>query len=264
MDRVGAGHQRGVQGRGHLGDRPRSRRTPRARRSSAARCPRHRLSFRVSSAVGSCRTTPSWVTQAPATTSSSKSGTNLPSSARSSAPAGWRRSGRRAGWRGPASATATSLPCPRPDAVADRRPRRAPSPRRCRRSRRPGRRRPSRAASPRPSSRVTSSGAGRPGTAAVVIRTSAAATYGASSSRCRCGAVLGHLARVAAGALERLEVEVDERGAHRADLVGRGGAHVVRLDDGTEPRARWRSPAARRRRRRAPAPRPAGPCRPRS
>ena len=48
-------------------------------------------------------------------------------------------------------------------------------------------------------------------------------------------AVLGHLAGVAAGALERLELEVDRLGAHRPDLLGGGGADVVRLDDGAEP-----------------------------
>ena len=82
-------------------------------------------------------------------------------------------------------------------------------PRRCRRTRRPGRPRPSRASSARPSRAVTSSGACRPGTAAVVISASAAAMYGASRSRCRCGAVLGHLAGVAAGALQGLELQLD-------------------------------------------------------
>ena len=51
------------------------------------------------------------------------------------------------------------------------------------------------------------------------------------------GAVLGHLACVAAGALERLELELDRHRAHRADLLGRRCPHVVRLDDRAEPLA---------------------------
>ena len=88
--------------------------------------------------------------------------------------------------------------------------------------------------------------------------------YGASSSRCRGGAVLGHLAGVAAGALQRLELELDRHGAHRADLLRGGRPDVVRLDDGTEPLGRWRSPGDRRRRRRGRPPRRAGRCRRRS
>ena len=51
-------------------------------------------------------------------------------------------------------------------------------------------------------------------------------------------AVLGHLAGVAAGALEGLEVEVDGLGAHRPDLLGGGRAHVVGPDDRAEPLGR--------------------------
>ena len=50
-----------------------------------------------------------------------------------------------------------------------------------------------------------------------------------------CRAVLGHLAGVAAGALEGVEVEVDGLGPHRPDLLGGGRAHVVGPDDGAEP-----------------------------
>ena len=49
------------------------------------------------------------------------------------------------------------------------------------------------------------------------------------------GAVLRQLARVAAGALDHVEAEVEEPGPHRLHLVGRGGPHVVGLDDGAEP-----------------------------
>ena len=137
------------------------------------------------------------------------------------APASWRR----------------RRPC-RPAAHAARRSTSspgAPRPRRCRRSRRPGRPPPSRAAYRRPCRAVTSSGAGRPGTAAVVISTSDSATYGASSSRWRTARSSRHLPGVAAGALDRLQVQLDEGGAHRAHLVGGGGPHVVGLDDGAEP-----------------------------
>jgi hypothetical protein len=48
-------------------------------------------------------------------------------------------------------------------------------------------------------------------------------------------AVLGHLAGVATGALERLELQRDRLGAHRGDLLRGGGPHVVRLDHGPEP-----------------------------
>ena len=82
---------------------------------------------------------------------------------------------------------------------------------------------------------VTSNGAGRPGTAAVVIRTSASARTARAARAGAAERVLGHLPRVAAGALERLQVQLDERRAHRAHLVGRAGSHVVRLDDGAEP-----------------------------
>ena len=53
---------------------------------------------------------------------------------------------------------------------------------------------------------VTSSGAGRPGTAAVVMTASLLPTYGVSSSTLLLGPLLGHLAGIAAGAFQRLEV----------------------------------------------------------
>ena len=52
------------------------------------------------------------------------------------------------------------------------------------------------------------------------------------------GALLGHLAGVAAGALEGVQLQVDGLGAHRADLLRGRGAHVVRLDDRAEPLGR--------------------------
>ena len=82
---------------------------------------------------------------------------------------------------------------------------------------------------------VTSSGAARPGTAAVVISDVGGGDVRREQLALALGAVLGHLAGVAAGALDGVEVEVDERGAHRADLVGRGRAHVVRADDRAQP-----------------------------
>ena len=85
--------------------------------------------------------------------------------------------------------------------------------------------------------RVTRSGAGRPGTAAVVIRTSERAMCGASASCWRTARSSRQLPGVAADALDRVQAQLEERGAHGADLVGGGGTHVVRLDDGAEPAA---------------------------
>ena len=184
-------------------------------------------------------------TQQPATISSSQSGRDV-AVAWSSAAAGRRRCGRRAGWRRPASATGTSAPPqtvtpPMHDLLAgDRRPRR------CRRSRRRGRRRPTRAASPRPSRAVTSSGAARPGHGRGGDERVGVGDVRREQLALAGGAVLGHLAGVAAGALERLEVELDERRAHRAHLVGGGGR--ARRTPRRPRRAAWpwRSPAARR------------------
>ena len=61
--------------------------------------------------------------------------------------------------------------------------------------------------------------------------------YGVEQLALARGAVLGHLPGVAARALQRLELEVDRLGAHRADLLGGGRAHVVGLDHRAEPLA---------------------------
>ena len=49
------------------------------------------------------------------------------------------------------------------------------------------------------------------------------------------GPLLGHLPGVAAGALQRGQRQLDGHRAHRADLLGRGGAYVVALHHGTQP-----------------------------
>ena len=86
-------------------------------------------------------------------------------------------------------------------------------------------------------SRVTSIGACRPGTAAVVIRASAAAMYGREQLALPGGAVLGHLAGVAAGTLEGLELELD--GASRPSIGSPRRRPRGRRTPGRRRRAAW-------------------------
>ena len=78
---VGAGHQRRVQRRGHLGDDLDADEDAEDEDRQPDDCLAHELaSPSIAARVGSCRISPSWVTQAPATISSSKSGAKTPES----------------------------------------------------------------------------------------------------------------------------------------------------------------------------------------